>query len=64
MSMEEDGAGNSVFGTEVDVRVDWRPYKKFKIDIVYAIFLPGEIFEATKGDVVEHFAYTTLDVSF
>jgi hypothetical protein len=64
MGMEEDGAGNNVFGTEVDVRVDWIPYKKFKIDLVYAIFLPGEIFEATKGSAAEHFAYTTLDVSF
>ena len=64
MSMEESAAGDNLFGTEVDVRIDWKPYKKFKVDFVYAIFLPGELFEPASGSQAEHYAYTTLDVSF
>ena len=62
--MEDVGDGLEVFGTEIDARIDWKPYKKFKVDFVYAIFLPGEILEPAKSSQPEHFAYTTLDVSF
>ncbi len=64
MSVEDNAAGENVFGTEVDVRVDWKPYKNFKVDVVYAIFLPGKILEPASGSQPEHYAYTTLDVTF
>jgi hypothetical protein len=52
------------FGTEVDVRIDWKPYETFRLDLVYAAFFPGDIFKETLGDDVENYVYTTLDVTF
>ena len=64
-AMDDQGAGERAFGSEVDVRLDWKVSPHVKLDVVYAIFLPGEIMESsTGGSDPENFAYSTLDVSF
>jgi hypothetical protein len=57
-------AGLMEFGHELDLRLNYAPLKYFKFDVVYGLFAPGEIFEATKGDKLEHLVYSTAHVSF
>lgn len=63
-SMEDpDGAGDT-FGTEVDLRINWAPIKHLKLDFVYGVFLPDELFDPAGDGAPEHLVFTTLDVSF
>ncbi len=64
-SMEDAGATDSgVFGTEIDLRINYQVVKPLKLDLVYGIFLPGEIFKNSRGDTPEHLVFVTADASF
>jgi len=55
----------ATFGHEVDVKVALKPWKPFSWDLVYALFVPEDIFEAGVADPrPEHFVYSTASVTF
>lgn len=64
-SAQQARGGDAGFGTELDLRAEWRPMKHLRFDVVYAIFLPGDGFTGGNPDAgAEHFVYATADASF
>lgn len=70
LAMEENAAGESYFGTEVDVVVAYQLTSFLKVRGVYGPFFPGEAMRfrsGAPGDTsvgldVEHFGFITLDM--
>lgn len=64
-SAQQARGGPSGFGTELDLRAEWRAMKHLRFDVVYAIFLPGDGFTGGNPEAgAEHFVYATADASF
>ncbi len=63
-AMEDPDDMGDTFGTELDLRINWAPIAHLKLDLVYGIFLPGELFDPTETGDPEHMVFTTLDVNF
>ncbi len=69
-SAEDDAAGNSVFGNEIDVKVVFDPIEFVQVRALYGIFVPDELMRtvgrapATGSLEPDHFTYLTLDVKF
>jgi hypothetical protein len=63
MAIQQDDL--RTFGHEVDLKVALKPWKPFSWDLVYAFFVPEDIFEARAADPKpEHFVYSTASVQF
>jgi hypothetical protein len=63
-SAVDRGDGRLTFGHEIDFKAVYRPWRFLSIDLIYGLLVPGEVWEATRGDDLEHFAYSTLDARF
>ena len=64
-SAMDDQGGDGAFGTELDLKATWKPVDHLALDLVYAVFLPGDgsTGGASNADA-EHFVYATVDASF
>ena len=61
----EARGGAGVFGTEVDLRGEWRISKELRVDLVYAFLVPGSIHAVDGADAwTEHFVYSTFHARF
>lgn len=60
-SVEPGPGGARHFGTELDARWAWKISPHQSLAVVYGLFLPGDLTEATAGDQLEHLAIVTLD---
>lgn len=60
-SVEDGPEGARTFGTEVDVLLKWQVNAKQSLVVVYGVFLPGDLTEATAGDVPEHLGFVTFN---
>lgn len=56
--------GRFTFGHEVDLKAVFRPWRFLTVDLVYGLFIPGDVWKATRGEDLEHFAYATVDTRF
>ncbi len=64
-SAMDDQGGEGAFGTEIDVKVAWKPFKHLGLDLVYGVFLPGDGFTGGNDDAgAEHFVYSTANANF
>lgn len=63
-SAVDRGDGRLTFGHEVDLKASYRPWRLLTVDLVYGLLAPGDIWQATRGDDLEHFAYSTIDARF
>lgn len=55
----------TTFGHELDVKVSYQFWTYARVDLLYAFFVPGDIFRAEHAEpIVEHFAYSTIDLKF
>ena len=63
-SAVDRGDGRLTFGHEIDFKAAYRPWRFLSVDLVYGLFVPGEVWEHSRGTDLEHFAYSTLDVRF
>lgn len=61
----DQGDGLETFGNELDVTLAYVPWSLFSIDMTYALFAPGDVFEAGRPNTkLEHFVYSTADFGF
>jgi hypothetical protein len=55
----------ATFGHELDVKVSYQFWTYASIDLLYALFAPGELMSVGIADpIIEHFVYSTADVKF
>ncbi len=61
----DQGDGLGTFGNELDLKIDYKPWPLFTIDLLYGLFAPGDIFEVGRSNTkLEHFLYSTADFGF
>ncbi|HHH31711.1 MAG TPA: hypothetical protein ENK57_25640 [Polyangiaceae bacterium] len=54
--------GATTFGHELDTILSYRPWAPLSLDVVYAFLVPEALYRQSRGDTLEHFAYSTLRV--
>jgi len=60
-----DQGGDGTYGTELDLKGTWKPFDHLSLDLLYAVFLPGDgLTGGAAGTSAEHFVYMTANASF